>query len=209
MFVKLPRVQRAAADFVRGLEPRRDRAFLVSFGRQPRLARTATRDLPMVVQALDRLRPDGQTAIWEAIAFSLVQLQGVPGKKALIVYSDGADEDPEFSYRTCLRFARTVGAPIYVILSNNEIVRTGGRGLQVRGFLGRLRELTGEVGGRVYLTRVGDDLDDVYREIADELRSQYFLGYYSPQSDGHSWRRLEVAVEGAGLTARTIAGFFR
>ncbi len=209
MFVKLPRVQRAAADFVNGLERRRDRAFLVSFGRRPQLARTATTDLPQVVRALDRLEPDGQTAIWEAIVYSLVQLQGVPGKKALIVYSDGADEDPDFPFRTCLRFARTVGAPIYVILSNNEIVRTGGRGLSVRGFLGRLRELTGEVGGRVYLTRVGADLDAVYREIAEELRSQYFLGYYSPEGDGESWRRLEVEVEGSGLTARTIAGLFR
>ena len=209
MFVKLPRVQRSAREFVRGLESRRDRAFLVGFGSRPRLARTPTTDLPQVVQALDRLSAKGQTAIWEAVAFSLVQLQGVPGKKALIVYSDGADEDPDFSYRTCLRFARTVGAPIYFILSNNEIVRTGGKGLSVRGFLGRLRELTSEVGGRVYLTRVGDDLDAVYREIAEELRSQYFIGYYSEQGDGRAWRRLKVDVKGAGLSARTISGFFR
>jgi hypothetical protein len=133
----------------------------------------------------------------------------VPGKKALIVYSDGADEDPAFSYRTCLRFARTVGAPIYFILSNNEIVRTGGKGLSVRGFLGRLRELTSEVGGRVYLTRVGEDLDEVYREIAEELRAQYFIGYYSEQGDGRAWRRLKVDVNGVGLSARTISGFFR
>jgi Ca-activated chloride channel family protein len=209
MFVKLPRVQRSVREFVRGLESRRDRAFLVGFGSQPRLARSPTTDLPQVVQALDRLSPNGQTAIWEAVAFSLVQLQGVPGKKALIVYSDGADEDPEFSYRTCLRFARTVGAPVYFILSNNEIVRTGGKGLSVRGFLGRLRELTSEVGGRVYFTRVGDDLDAVYREISEELRSQYFIGYYSDQGDGREWRRLKVDVSGAGLSARTISGFFR
>ena len=209
MFVKLPRVQRSAREFVRGLESRRDRAFLVGFGSSPRLARTPTTDLPQVVQALDRLSPNGQTAIWEAVAFSLVQLQGVPGKKALIVYSDGADEDPEFSYRTCLRFARTVGAPIYFILSNNEIVRTGGRGLSVRGFLGRLREITSEVGGRVYFTRVGDDLDEVYREIAEELESQYFIGYYSEQADEREWRKLKVDVKGLGLSARTISGFFR
>ncbi len=202
-------MQLSAREFVRGLESRRDRAFLVGFGSKPRLARTPTTDLPQVVQALDRLSPGGQTAIWEAVAFSLVQLQGVPGKKALIVYSDGADEDPEFSYRTCLKFARTVGAPIYFILSNNEIVRTGGKGLSVRGFLGRLRELTEEVGGRVYFTRVGDDLDAVYREIAEELESQYFIGYYSKQGDGREWRKLKVDVKGSGLSARTISGFYR
>ena len=209
MFVKLPRVQRSAREFVRGLESRRDRAFLVGFGSRPLLARTPTSDMPQVIQALDRLTPDGQTAIWEAVAFSLVQLQGVPGKKALIVFSDGADEDPDFSYRTCLRFARTVGAPIYFILSNNEIVRTGGKGLSVRGFLGRLREITTEVGGRVFFTRVGDDLDAVYREIAEELESQYFIGYYSEEGDGREWRKLKVDVKGAGLEARTISGFYR
>ena len=208
MFVKLPRVQRSARQFVGGLESRRDRAFVVGFGSRPRLARTPTSDLPQVVQALDRLSPNGQTAIWEAVAFSLVQLQGVPGKKALIVYSDGADEDQAF-YRTSLKFARTVGAPVYFILSNNEIVRTGGKGLSVRGFLGRLRELTEEVGGRVYLTRVGDDLDDVYRQIAEELESQYFIGYYSEQGDGQEWRKLKVDVKGVGLEARTISGFYR
>jgi hypothetical protein len=109
MFVKLPDVQFAAAEFIRQLTTRRDRVFVVGFGSQPKMARTTTSDLPEVVESLNKLKPDGKTAIWEAIVYSLVQLQGVPGKKALIVYSDGADEDPDFSYRTALRFARRVG----------------------------------------------------------------------------------------------------
>jgi Ca-activated chloride channel family protein len=139
----------------------------------------------------------------------LVQLQGVPGKKALIVYSDGADEDPDFSYRTALRFARRVGVPIYIIVSNNEIVRTEGKGLSVRGFLDRLENLAESVGGRVFMARVGDDMEAVYREIEEELRSQYLVGYYSRDMGGKEWRRVEVAVAKSGLKARTIAGYFR
>lgn len=209
MFVKLPDVQVAAADFLRGLETRRDRAFVVGFGDNPRMTRSTTSDLPEVINSLDVLRPDGQTAIWKAMTYSLVQLQGVPGKKALVVYTDGADEDPDFSYRTLLKFARKVGVPIYVILSNNEIRRTEGKGLNVRDFLDRLETLTNSVGGRVYFARVGEDLQDVYAEIGEELRSQYVVGYYSADTGGKEWRNVEVDVARPGFKARTIAGYYR
>lgn len=209
MFVKLPDVQFAASEFLRGLATRRDRAFVVGFGDEPLLTRSTTSDLPEIIRSLDKLRPDGQTAIWKAIVYSLVQLQGVPGKKALIVYTDGADEDPDFSYRTALKFARKVGVPIYVVLSNNEIRRTEGKGLQVKGFLDRLETLTESVGGKIYMARVGEDLQNVYKEIDEELRSQYVLGYYSQDLGGREWRSVEVDVEKAGYKARTIAGFYR
>ena len=132
-----------------------------------------------------------------------------PGKKALIVYTDGADEDPDFSYKTALRFARKVGVPVYVILSNNEIVRTQGKGLSVRGFLKRLEGLVDSVGGRVFFARVGEDLQRVYEEIDEELRSQYVVGYYSHDAGGREWRKVDVDVAGSGLKARTIAGYYR
>ncbi len=209
MFVKLPEVQDAAASFVRSLRSRRDRAFVVGFGSEPRLARDTTSDMPDVLDGLYRLRPDGQTAIWRAVVYSLVQLQGAGGKKALIVFSDGADEDPNFSYRTALEFARRVGAPIYFIVSNDEIYRTAGKSLSVRGFLGRLRKLTGEVGGRVFLTKVTDDLEQIYAEIEKELRSQYLVSYYARDLGGDRWRRVTVEVDEAGAVARTLAGYFR
>ncbi|MEJ2085399.1 MAG: VWA domain-containing protein [Acidobacteriota bacterium] len=209
MFVKLPDVRFAAAEFLRGLATRRDRAFVVGFGDQPKLTRSTTSDLPAVIESLEILKPEGQTAIWKGIVYSLVQLQGVPGKKALVVYTDGADEDPDFSYRTALKFARRVGVPIYVILSNNEIVRTEGKGLNVKSFLDRLENLTDSVGGKIFMARVGDDLNEVYRQIDEELRSQYVVGFYSRDTGGREWRPVSVDVAKAGYKARTIAGYFR
>jgi Ca-activated chloride channel family protein len=209
MFVKLPRVQKAATNFLRGLDAAKDRAFLVDFGTEPRLHHDTSRDLGSVEGALSSLVPEGQTAIWKGIAFSLVQLQGVPGKKALIVFSDGADEDPDFSFRTCLKFAQRVGVPIYVIVSNDEIYRTGGRGLNVRGFINRLESLTRTVGGRVYFSRVGEDLEEIYAQIDDELRSQYLLGYYARDTDEDRWRSVRIEVDAPGARARTVAGYFR
>ena len=209
MFIKLPEVQDAAAKYVRSLTKARDRAFVVGFGSEPRLARDTTADLSRVVEGLYRLQPDGQTAIWRAVVYSLVQLQGLTGKKALIVYSDGADDDPNFSYKTCLRFARRVGVPIYFIVANDEIYRTKGKGLTVHSFLGRLEGLSREVGGRVFVTRVSDDLSAIYRQIDEELRSQYVLGYYAQSGEGHKWREIQVKVSAPGASARTIAGFYQ
>lgn len=206
MFIKLPRVQLAAMDFLRNLLAERDRAFVVGFGTEPQLLTPTTSDVTRLVAGVDAMRPDGFTSIWKGIVYSLVQLQGTPGKKALIVYTDGADEDPDFSYRVARRFARVVGVPIYVILSNNEIVRTEGKGLNIRGFLGRLEDLVDDVGGRVYFTRVGEDLEGVYAEIAEELRSQYVLGYYGEQDESAGWRKIEVDVSIPGLKVRSARG---
>jgi len=206
MFMKLPRVQLAAMGFLRDLMQERDRGFVIGFGREPQLMSPTTGDVDRLVDGVEAMRPDGFTSIWKGIVYSLVQLQGAPGKKALIVYSDGADEDPDFSYRAARRFARVVGVPIYVILSNNEIVRTQGRGLNIRGFLGRLRDLVDDVGGKVYFTRVGDNLEDVYAEIGEELRSQYVLGYYGEQDESAGWRKITVDVSQPGLRVRTARG---
>jgi VWFA-related protein len=209
MFVKLPEVQEAAAEFVAGLEAGRDRAFLVDFDDQIRLAAAPTRDLPAVLASGGGMVADGRTSLWKAIVYSLVQIQGVPGRKALIVYSDGADEDEDFPYRNALDFARKVGVPIYVIVSNDEAVRTGGIPIGFPSLGRRLHRLAEEVGGRVWLVRRGDDLAGIYRLIQEELSAQYLLGYY-PGGDGWgAWRRVEVDVRRPGLQARTLAGYER
>jgi Ca-activated chloride channel family protein len=209
MFVKLPSVGLAAGRFVRDSLEGDDRAFVVGFGGEPELVQETTSDDSRLIRSIATLRADGQTALWEAVVYSLVQIQGAPGKKALIVYTDGADEDEDFPYRTTLRFARQVGVPVYFVLTNNEIVRTGGKGLGVRGFLGRVRELAGEVGGNIYVVRHGEDLSAVYGEIGRELRSQYLLTYYSEDLPEATYRRVRVEAVDPALRVRTIAGYFK
>lgn len=209
MFVKLPGVADAAKEFVRDSLEDGDRGFVVSFGGEPELVQETTGDERDLLRAVTRLRPVGQTALWESVVYSLVEIQSAPGKKALIVYTDGADEDEEFSYRTALRFSRRVGVPIYFILTNNEIVRTGGKGLGVRRFLGRVERLSEEVGGRVFIVRRGADLAQVYREIGEELQSQYLLAYYSRELPEETWRRVKVETVDPKLETRTITGTYR
>ena len=209
MFVKLPEVEAAAASFLGELHAGRDRAFLVDFDDDVRLAAAPTRDLAAVRLAGSNLTADGHTSLWKAIVYSLVQIQGAPGRKALIVYSDGADEDDDFPFRNALDFARQVGVPIYVIVSNDEAVRTGGIPIGFPSLGRRLQRLTDEVGGRVWLVRRGDDLTEVYRRIREELSAQYLLGYYPRRGGWGGWRRVDVDVRRRGLEARTLAGYAR
>jgi VWFA-related protein len=249
MFVKLPVVRQAALAVLDDLVPDRDQAVLVEFGSQARLAAGPTRDLDHLravagslqpggrtslweavvfslvqlqgaagpTRDLDHLRavagslqPGGRTSLWEAVVFSLVQLQGAAGRRALIVYSDGADEDGDVSYRTALAFARRIGVPVYAIVANNEAARRGGIDLGLLPSLGgRIERLAAATGGRAWVVRGGEDLAPYYAEIRAELAAQYRLGYYPPGDEGGGWRRVTVDVARRGATARTIAGYRR
>lgn len=210
MFVKLPAVRQAALAVLDDLVPERDQAVLVEFGSQARLAAGPTRDLDHLRAVAGSLRAGGRTSLWEAVVFSLVQLQGAAGRRALIVYSDGADEDGDVSYRTALAFARRIGVPVYAIVANNEAARRGGIDLGLLPSLGgRIERLAAATGGRAWVVRGGEDLAPYYAEIRAELAAQYRLGYYPPGDDGGGWRRVTVDVARRGATARTIAGYRR
>ena len=127
MFLKLPDVRRAVTSLLNYGLTDRDRAMLIDFDSKPKLVRPLTRDLAAVVSALDQLQPDGGTALWDAVSFSLRQLQGISGRKALVIYSDGIDESENATYPACLKATRESGVPIYLIVSNPREERGRGR----------------------------------------------------------------------------------
>ena len=208
MFVKLPQVQRAATRFLRSTMNDHDRAFVVDFDSQPRLVRTTTSELDYIERSIDSLEASGRTALWESVVYSLVQLQGVRGRKALIVFSDGADEDDDFPFRSCLDFARKMGVPIYLILMRHE-PDGGGLSLFARSFKSRVDRLVETTGGRVFYAKEYDHLDAVYEEIERELRSQYLLTYYPEEADpGGRFRKVKIEVKAPNLEPRTLSGYW-
>lgn len=209
MFVKLPGVQKAATDFLRSTFREQDRAFIVDFDSEPRLARATTGDLDRIVNAIDGLEASGRTALWESLVFSLVQLQGISGRKALVVFSDGADEDDQFPFRSAMAVARKMQVPIYLILMKKKPKEATGLSLLVRSFTSRVDRLVEETGGRVFYAKEYDNLGAVYSDIEEELRSQYLLAFYPKEpSRGESWRSIEIDVAQKGLEARTLQGYW-
>jgi hypothetical protein len=196
MFVKLPRIQRAAIDFLHSTFTDQDRAFVVDFDTEPRLARGTTTSLDRLIQSITGLQADGRTALWESIVFSLVQLQEVRGRKALIVFSDGADEDDQFPFRSAADVAKRMGVPIYLILMKSKPEESIGLSLFSRSFTSRINRLVEATGGRVFYAKEYQHLDEVYEEIESELRSQYLLAYYpSDPGANRAWRKVDVEVD--------------
>jgi Ca-activated chloride channel homolog len=208
MFVKLPAVARAARSLVSELSPERDRAFVVVFGPEPRLVAATTGDLGAVADALRGLEPRGRTPLWASIGVALDELAAARGKRALVTFLDGADEDSGKAYRAALAQARGLGVPIYLIVMNNEAARTGGKEFQTRSFIARLNRMADAGGGAVYYLPTHADLEPVYQRIEEELRSYYLITYYPdvPLSAGGR-RKVEVEVPGRKVQVRTLRGY--
>ncbi len=208
LFLRMPAVQRASRDFTRSLISNRDRAFLVEFGQEPRLVQRTTTNLNAIVDGISSFEPQGTTPVWEAVALSLEELAPVRGRRALVVFYDGDDEDLDFSYRRALSLARKTEVPIYLMVMNDAAARSEGRSFKARSFVSRLERMASAGGGRVYYLSTEEDLDRVFRAIGDELRSHYLLTYY-PQSaaGGPQWREVEVDIQRRGIDARTIEGY--
>lgn len=208
MFVKLPLVTKAAGDLLTSLMSGRDRAFLVSFGAEPALVAPTTAALDRVKDGLRDLEPKGMTPLWASITLSLDELSRSRGKRALIVFFDGADEDGGKAYREALAKARTAGLPVYLIVTNNQAARSGGRDFQTRAFIARMERVAKAGGGEVYFVPTQGDLTTIYQRIENELRSAYLLTYYPtvPLASGGK-RTVEVQVKRKGVVVRAVSGY--
>ena len=210
MFLKLPNVRKAVASLLETGLSNRDRAMLIAFDDTSKLIRPVTRDLSAVSESLASLTPDGGTALWEAISYSLVQLRGITGRKALVLYTDGIDqsERERLSYGECLRVARESGIPIYMIVANPRAGRGEDGGFLTEPVSAKFKRLADAGGGQVYFIEPEQDLSEVYGQILSELRSQYTVAFYPKESaPPAAWSKIDVDVLGhKGLTARTVSG---
>jgi VWFA-related protein len=208
MFLKLEDVRKAAATLLDNGLTGRDRAMLIAFDSKPKLIRPVTRDLAAVAEALDQLQPDGGTALWDAITYSLGQLRGISGRKALVVYSDGIDQAEHATFPACLRAARESGIPIYLIVSNPREEHGDDGGFLTEPAAAKFQRLAEAGGGQVYFVHPNQNLAGVYGQILSELRSQYTVAFYPKDTaPPAAWSKIEVELKGRkDLTARTVSG---
>jgi Ca-activated chloride channel homolog len=164
------------------------------------------------------------TKLWDAIyavSASNGLFTGIREKKAIILMSDGLDNDSSVTYEEALQAAVTSEAAVYVV-SKTEAVRQMmlvDRALQgiydkvpqeyfVQADLA-LRKLAHETGGRVLYPSTFGQLGDVYSQVEEELRNQYTIGYTSTNAhkDG-SYRNIEVKVNAPGAQVSARPGYY-
>jgi Ca-activated chloride channel family protein len=201
MLESLPEAEQAALSFLDYSVGPKDRAFTVSFDNEPYLLCKLTNRKQKLSRSLAGLRAEGSTALYDAIIYGLYQFTGVKGKKALVVLTDGKDTASKFDFDTLLEYVRKAGISIYGIG-----LKISGAELEVKYRLNKLAQATG---GQTFYIDSAKNLEAVYRQINEELRSQYLLTYYSTNTAGKdAWHKVDVKVEPANLQARTLSGYY-
>ncbi len=201
MHESIGEAKHAAADFLAAVVRPTDRCFAVGFSGRPRLLMPLTADAHAVEAAFRDLPAIGETALHDALVFSLYQLRGVRSRKALVLLSDGDDSASLIGYDDALEFARRSGAAIYAIGLDIGVASVGIRN--------KLEKLAEETGGRAFFVGKADELADAYAAIERELRSQYLIAF-APDPPGKSgvFSPVEVKAQGGKLKARAPRGYY-
>ena len=204
-------LQQAATNFVQRLKPN-DIAQVIDFDSRVEIRQGFTGNRDDLNGAIAQMVAGGSTSLHNAIYIALKELRKVRAvteedvrRQALIVFSDGEDTSSLVSFDEVLDLAKRSETSIYAIALRGPDVQA--KGFREAEFV--MRTLAQETGGRAFFPSRIDDLDGVYKQIADELASQYTLGYISanPRRDG-AWRRIVVQVTRPNVTPRTKKGYY-
>jgi Ca-activated chloride channel family protein len=211
---KLQTAQEAAIGFAKKLRPQ-DLAEVIDFDSRVVVLQNFTASAGDLESAIRKTSAGGSTSMYNAIYIALKDLKKVVAKtpdeirrQAIVVLSDGEDTSSLLPFEEVLDLAKRSETAIYTIgLRANEGPATTTRGFKEAEFV--LRQFSQETGGRSFFPNQLADLNTVYGQIADELSSQYIVGYTSrnPKRDG-AWRRIVVRVNRPSISARTKLGYF-
>ena len=208
---KIATLQTAAVNFVHRLK-QTDLAQVIDFDSRVEVRQGFTNNQSELETAIARTSAGGSTSLNNAIYIALKELKKVKPtaeddvrRQAIILFSDGEDTSSLVSFDEVLDLAKRSETSIYTIALRGTDSQT--RGFREAEFV--LRQLAQETGGRSFFPIKVEDLNGIYGQIADELASQYTLGYTSKNQrrDG-SWRNLVVQVLTPNLTPRTKRGYY-
>jgi len=204
--------QDAAVGFAQRIRPQ-DLAQVVDFDSRVEIVQGFTSDTTALERAIRGTASGGSTSLYNAVYIALRELAKVKAKsqedirrQAIVVLSDGEDTTSLVSFEEVMELARRSETAIYTIgLQPKE--QGALRGFREAEFV--LRQLAQETGGRSFFAQHAEELSSVYGQIADELSSQYTMGYASknPRRDG-AWRKVQVQVARPNTTVRTRRGYY-
>jgi Ca-activated chloride channel family protein len=210
---RLDTAQEAAVGFARTLRPQ-DLAEIIDFDSRTTVMQAFTNDAAQLEQAIRKTSAGGSTSMYNAIYIALKNLKKVVAttaedvrRQAVVVMSDGEDTSSLLPFEEVLDLAKRSETAIYAIGLRSNEGSGASRGFREAEFV--LRQLAQETGGRTFFPNTVAELPTIYKQISDELSSQYTLGYSSrnPKRDG-AWRRIVVRVDRPGVAARTKQGYF-
>ncbi|HWW82032.1 MAG TPA: VWA domain-containing protein, partial [Vicinamibacterales bacterium] len=196
-------VQQAARDFVSTVRSE-DSLALITFADKPLFAHTLATNRQWTLDAIGQYKPSGGTALYDALWNSLMHLKGVPGRHAVVVLTDGKDEN---NPGTAPGSAHTLDEVLDLLKTSGAMMFPIGLGTKVEH--GILERLAAESGGEAYFPSDTSVLSDEFRRVVENLRRRFVVSYTSTNSahDG-GWRSVEIRAHDENLSVATRGGYF-
>jgi Ca-activated chloride channel homolog len=199
--------QNAAINFLQHtLRAGFDRAFVVGFNKQSQMAQDFTDNVQLLSNGIHRMQDGGGTALYDAIYKAckekfLKDRPDHPARKAIIVVSDGEDNQSEVSRAQAIEMAQRAEVIVYAISTDDS-------GLILRGDK-VLEQLAAATGGRAFFPFKMKDMTRSFAAIEDELRSQYVVSYRPADFDADGrYRSIEISTLKKDLQVRARKGYF-
>ncbi len=205
----LPLELMSARKFAHAILRPQDGLALYKFSEEVREVVPFTSDLKAIDAGIDRIRNGSATALYDAIFLGSQALGRRRGRKVMVMITDGGDTVSQVNYKEALRAAQESEALIYSVIIV-PIEASAGRDT---GGEHALIQISEDTGGKYYYATSSTQLDEAFRKISDELRTQYLLAYYPSQRFSDSeFRRIQVnllnAPPGGPFELRNRAGYY-
>jgi Ca-activated chloride channel homolog len=205
---KLKFEQQAAIDFFYTVLRQDDKAMIVQFDSAVDLVQDFTNNPNKLAERIRSMQAAGNTALYDAIIKTCDQkLIRESGRKTIVILSDGEDSASSENFERAKQMAQNADATVFSIsINRGGFFGVGGDTRIGDSVLKQLADLTG--GKALFPFRV-EELDSSFREISQELRSQFTIAYTSnnPLRDG-GYRKIEIKVPGKGLELKYRKGYY-
>jgi Ca-activated chloride channel family protein len=196
--------QESAIRFLDAIPRARD-LLLIFFDRDIRISRYNSENQQGIFGRILEAKGEGFTALYDAIAVYVSRVAETPGRKVLVIFTDGDDTTSQVPPHEVQRLVRSTEVTIYPVAFPGAHRPSSADALRARSFLVSLAEASG---GRVFQPAASRELAGIYQSILDELGTQYVLGYVSdnPKHDG-KFHRITVELKRPGLKVRHRPGY--
>jgi len=202
-------IQMARTAAIRFLNTLRDarEITLVDFDTEVRVARYGQQDFPRLVERIRGRKPDGFTAMYDALGLYLDGTGRNEGRTILVIFTDGGDTRSTLRFSDAMTLIRAANVTIYAV-GFLEHQRGGDRSQQRL----QLSQMAAESGGEAFFPLSTKQIDEAYDKILAQIRAQYSLGFISSNAalDG-TWRRVDIKVRRSDLKdlrVQTRKGYF-
>jgi len=199
MTTSMPQLKTSVKKFLTALSPK-DQVTLTAFNDNMFTLTRRDSTPEQRLRAVDKLAPWGGTALNDVIVRGLQQLSKQPGRRVLVVFSDGEDKSSHSTLAAVERAVRASDATLFMVALGRGV-----RNATLKSSIERMVDLTG---GRALFVEHAEQLDEPFAEILDELSNQYLLGYQSTNTrhDG-SWREIKLELPDHRYNVRARQGY--